>query len=515
MQMKTNLLSFALLLVSVAAFAQIQLEHTYPKGWLTRLETDVSGERYMWVSNVQPTIVRIYDADHSDNGISFEPFGTNNALRLAAAPFLSEKLLDDDFDMELLTPWYYDGEDVFGTILVQESGAADAFHCASAFVSLGVAPKLFCYGKVYSLPDLALEHDYIGFHNIRRMEFPIGDERYLLTKGYSSYDGIHIYDAGHNWLKTFKTDFDDITPYNYFISQQYFNDDPFYELCGNKAASTPDANGNNKLFQVVQDDGTVLLSEECISGDLSPAGIRLLYYSAPGQLSTKFLDNKSYASLYNFQGSVVAFSPDGLKDYFRLITSPADTVVLIDGDTYQAKSIPLGYPATDLQFARNRFEKNGKLEIFFSAPPGPNSPLKKIVWMNEDGALLRVFENGVDAAIDKQAGLQDKLFVKYADSTQVYSFSTASTAIPSLPASNVLTAYPNPFSKSFELIFVSPGDYKVTLTNQIGQHILTQTIENQGKAALDFPENASNGIYFVTVEGERFAKCIRVLKLKH
>ena len=513
--MKTNLLSFALMLASATAFAQIQLEHTYPIGWLTRVNTDVSGERYMWISNSQPYIVRVFDADHTDNGISFDPFGSNNSLRFAGIPFLSEKLLDNDPEMELLAPWYYDGEDVFGTKLVQESGGVNDFFCNSFNISLIPTPKLICSRKVYTLPGLVLEHDYNDFYEIRRKVFPIDGERYLLAKRYSNYDGIHVYDAAHNWVKTFDTALGNQSQLLSSISQTNYNDDALLEVAGKVYLPTPDANGNNVLYQVIQEDGTVLLSEPCIDWGYSSVGIILKYYSAPGQLTTKVLDTKSYALLHTFLGKVGPFSPDGIKNYFRLDAGSSDTLVIYDGDTYIAKSISLGYNVSTMQFARNRFEKTGKLEIFFNVPAGPASSIKKIVWIDEDGIILHTFENATSAIIDKQPGMQDKLFVRYPDSIQVYHFSSPSSTSPGMPEAITMSAAPNPFSNTIELTFPSTGDYAVRVTNIVGQCILTQMVKGQGKTTLNVPSNAANGIYFIDIEGKKLQKCIRVIKAWH
>ncbi|MDX1909860.1 MAG: hypothetical protein SFV22_00155, partial [Saprospiraceae bacterium] len=74
--MKKLLLPLLPVLWVLNAQAQIQLEHTYPKGKLARLNLDQSGEHYalQFQDNPNGASVTVYHADHTSTGIVFQAF---------------------------------------------------------------------------------------------------------------------------------------------------------------------------------------------------------------------------------------------------------------------------------------------------------------------------------------------------------------------------------------------------------------------------------------------------------
>lgn len=517
--MKNLLFIFSLAFLAQMAKAQIQLEHTYTKGVLSRVRLDLSGERYVLntIFDVNGVVFHIFDSLHTNldkSIIAIEP-GSYLYLTHPSGFFLSEHILDQDSDIELAYAWGYDGEDVFGTSVVQETGEQDDLPCMGFSIIEGLSPKLICYSKVYELPAVELEHDYGDLDMVQRMVFPIGGERFIASIWDSDdFDGFHVYDSNHNLLTNFNFSFANFQDFRNF-TQTVFNDDALLEVYGTKKAPSSDANGNDNLFQIVQQDGTVLFSEQCLTGSVSsppnlPTRIIIHKYSTPGQLITLVLDAKTFEVIHNLPGRVIRFSPDGMKDYYRSSEIVNNTLTVYDGVTLSSKVIDLGSPTPSismLQFSRNRIKQNGKLELFFKAGNG-------IKWIDEDSELLHTFEKAFIATIDRQSGMEDKLFIRYPDSTQVYDFLASSTPVDDILKNSTLEAFPSPFAQSFEVKFPYLGNYSIYISDMLGRCILTQNIINQEKITLTVPANCLDGLYFLTVKGDGLQSCLKLVKGK-
>ena len=258
------------------------------------------------------------------------------------------------------------------------------------------------------------------------------------------------------------------------------------------------------MFQVMQENGTILFSEQSKYGSLSeipglPARIMVSKYIAPGQLSTVIYDAKTFEHIHTFPFSVFKTTPDGQKEYYWRLTKDSNvtTVHIYDGENYSVKSIALDSTLSNLQLVRNHFSNSGKLEIFYTTKPNGNNQNNKALCKDEDGNLLFSFEGGISANIDRQAGMADKLFVLYTDSTQVYGFTPLNTAVPNLPELQTLKAFPNPFSRSFELTFPQSDAFTFELINVLGERISLQTVYNTNKTIVQVPEHIPGGTYFL------------------
>jgi|GEM_PF-1362662 len=518
--MKNLFLILILSFTTQIMYAQIQLEHTYPEGKLRRVRLDVSGETYVLntFDNINGVAFHIFDSLHTDLGISIIAIEPNSVLYLAnPSVFLSQKILDEDIEIELIYSWGYSGEDVFGTSSVQETGEQDYFHCSGFSIIDGLASKLICGSKVYGLPEFQLEHDFEDFTTVQRMKFPVGGERFITSILYqNNFNGFHIHDSNHIWLSTFNFPFDNFKSFKNF-TQQVFNDDALLEVYGTKVASTPDANVNDHHFQIAQEDGTVLLTEQCSTGIVSllpslPAKVLIYQYVAPGQMTTKVLDAKTFELIHVFSDKVERFSPNGVKDFYISYQASTGIRTIYDGESFIAKDIYLGAQPFDLQFALDRLSHNGKLEIYYAIGTGPQ--LYKVVVVDEDAILLRTFEHAKSVKIDKQPGMEDKLIVQYPDSTQVYGFLTPSTTVAEIQKNPQITVSPNPFSQTVEVQFSQSGDYFVRLTDIFGRFIMAQNVNNQEKATLTIPTDCSDGLYFLSVGCPGFQNCLKLVKGK-
>jgi len=517
--MKNLLLAIALAFLAQIGHTQIQLEHTYPKGTLKRIGLDISGERYAFttVDGTIGTSISLFEPNHAQTGIKFIAIEPNSS-QLLGGIFLSEQIIDNDPETELVFGWGIDGEDVFGTTLMKETGEKDWFPCMHLDLQTGLSPKLICEPRVYGLPGVQIEHVFSDIDcysdncDIWRLKFPLDGEQYLVNPGYSPE--VHIYDATFNWIRTIvPPKVSNTGVFNF--TQQFFNNDPLLEVYGTKTALNPDLNGNGYLFQIAQENGTVLFSEQCTAGLLSvfpnlSSQLLIQKYATPGVLITKVLDAKTFEEVHIFPGRVTRISPDGIKAYYRSAEIVNNTLTMYDGNSFDSMSIHLGAPNPSLsaiQFARNRLAQNGKLELFYNLGD-------EVKWINEDGVLLHTFDGATSSVIDQQPGMEDKLMVRYADSTQVYRFVTPSTTIFEVPENPTISVSPNPFSRSIEVKFSQSGDYSVLLSDIFGRCILTQTVSNQEKTIFQIPANCHEGLYFLSVSGDGFQNCLKLVKGK-
>jgi hypothetical protein len=509
-------------LCAFCAFGQLELEHTYPNGILKREILDVSGEKYSLTTygTWNSVSLKVYNADHSDSGITLTllPPGLQSYLGVA---HLSENIFDNDPKIEALLGWTYDGEDVFGMCLVQESGDRKEL-CTSATMKLleGFTPRLFCSNKVYDLPSFQLLHSFsnIGCYSgcySDRIYLPIGGELYLIKPGNSS--SLYVYDGVFNLVKTVTLPF--FNAQNN-LSQTFFNDDALFEFCGIESI-VQDEKGNNKFFKIVREDGVLLFSEKCVNAyiaGLSPQKLVVRKFTAPAQLVTEVLDAKTFEHLFTLDGGFDLFVADDAKEFYRTALTGNHSFVLFEPVNMALKTVHLPYPLkqnSPIQYAVNKLSSGGKLELIYSALTNPNET--KVVWTNEDGQVLRVFEGAkLNVSIDKTGGFEPKLLVKYGsfpyDSTQVYRFLKTNTGI--LPYSSQLEVitFPNPFADQIEINLPYQGNFELNLMNASGQSILRKKVNMDSKSVLFPPFTLPQGIYILHVQGEAGTTSIKLSK---
>ncbi len=100
--------------------------------------------------------------------------------------------------------------------------------------------------------------------------------------------------------------------------------------------------------------------------------------------------------------------------------------------------------------------------------------------------------------------MQDKLFVQYTDSTQVYGFLSQNTAVPEEPKVAVSKVYPNPFSHAFDVTFPAPGNFSLEMTDILGRSILREYGNNQDKITVQMPVKTPSGTYFLSIQGKDY-----------
>lgn len=493
--------------------AQIQLEHTYGKGFLKRIRMDVSGEKY--VLKQVFCHLSLYDAVHTP----FAELTLTSGFNGCNDVLFSEHLLDADDDFEVLFNWLDDGPglDVGASVwndgFEQEISSSGYMPVISEIA--GGQTKLLVGPAVFALPGPVPEHHYGVFNRLERKAFPVDGERYL-TYNWKYFDGFHFHNSDHVLLKSVDLPLPDFEHLDE-VSQQYFNDDAQYEFFGTRSQS-PDNNGNDALAEVVREDGITLFSEPCDYASINklpglPDRLLVNGYSAPDVKRQKVYDAPSLTLLHDFPFYTERVSPDGVSDYYVRSTVQKDTLWLYSGNFQPEKTVvPMTGSNWNFGFSRNLFSGSGKLELFFTTKSGPGLSGTKVLCIDEDGALLYAFPGATAARIDRQPGMDDKFFVTYPDSIQVYDFVHQSTGAVDVPAGEGVLAVPNPFSTEFDLILPENSDYTIRLWNTAGQVVCSQRIVGDARATIRVGDTMPPGIYFCSVTGAGFRHTMRLIK---
>ena len=499
-------------LSATAAFAQIQLEHTYSAGQVWRTRLDVSGETYA----LHPAFscdVTLHDATHTEKTRL-----SVNAGSECGNYSLSEKVMDGDAGIELLCGWLDANLQLStGSVFRDDDGSQVEFiHPGVQLSQLpGLPAKALDGAIVRSLPGLQIEHNYTTSSNWRleRQLFPLDGERYILWD-FKNFDGYHFYDAQHSLVKTVNLahpGFDYLSD----ISQQHFNADPKLEFFGSRWMGSTDANSNRKMTEVVQEDGTVLFSmasEGHLLSSIPGQPDRLLVsgYGSPQQWQTAVVDPATLTVLHTFSGNVSRqVMPDGEEIYWQYV--PGNKVLIYSAQYQLLKTVALPNSYA-LSITRGKFSKGNKFEFCYNVK-GASLP-NWVRCSDEDGAVLYEFPGAERVWIDRQEGMADRFFVPYgttADSTQVYKFIKSTSVSPVTQAAFAAVA-PNPFQHSLEVQFAQVGDYQLTLLNSIGQTVLQHAVRGSNVASVE-AHKLPPGVYWLRIEGHQ-PQTIRVVKIQ-
>lgn len=261
--------------------ANLVLEHTYPNTTLVkRIKLENSGEKYYYRLSDQ---IRFYNADHSlwkTILLSHSEGSYVMNVSLISEQINGSNLLKVGYNTQTQMP---DFSLIFEGRIVDETGQilltvpdATAFRVDT---NLGLPPKLmvttefyqtqpfpsdFNSMKVYSLPNLELEHNYFP-DKVTRANFELAGEKYFShTIGANHTD---IYNSDHSLWKTINFEDANAMPANgnlVEISQNTLNDDAGIEISYNYYTNE----GFNS--RIVNEFGDELLSiPACIGVQLS------------------------------------------------------------------------------------------------------------------------------------------------------------------------------------------------------------------------------------------------------
>lgn len=409
-------------------WAQIQWEHTYNSSTLERRMLDQSGEVYLLPDNCS---LALFTKNHNAwKTIQFDPSPGD----VCGYYLLSEAYIDTDQELEVVYSWaLVDHLPLNGRALRDDNGQSTGliFGLNQATFSMppGLAPKLLSGPAVYNLPGAILEHEYGADDFVYRIPLADGSDRYLVYDyevDDDKFTGFHFYDDAHQWVKTVK-----VSPELDFVSQHSFNQDDLFEFAGEVFVSASDP--NPRRLQIVQEDGTVLQNLPCTSARLDqqpplPDRYMVQQRTPNGALRTQVFQLAPWTVLEEFENKYVTrHALNGEEELFVVQPKNGDSLLQIYDSTFsllRVFTMPAPYQHFwGLQFTRNTFSQSGLLELCFS---NFRQGEYHVTCIDENGALLYDFPLALQARIDRQAGMEDRFFVYYSDSTAVYRFDFSS-----------------------------------------------------------------------------------------
>lgn len=488
-------------------WAQIQWEHTYNSSNLERRMLDQSGEIYL---QAKTCALELSQKDHS-------PWKSVPLLLpdgdACAHYLLSERYTDNDPGLEVIFSWaLVDHHPKDGRVFQDDNGQISPLTNGSPLASFsmppGLAPKLLSGSTVYSLPGPVVEHDYGHGNAVCRIPLADGGDRYLVYDrkiDETQFTGFHFYDGAHQWVKTVH-----LSPGLDFVSQRTFNSDELFEFAGEVYVSNTDPNPNRLM--VVQEDGTVLHNIPCTSARLDripslPDRYFVTHLTPEGDRLTQVIQLLPWTVLEAFENKYVTrHALNGEEELFLVQPKSGDSLMQIYDSTFsliRAFTMPAAYRHYwNLFFTRNKFSATGLLELCFT---NNRQGTRYVTCIDETGALLYDFPQAIQARFDRQAGMEDRLFVQYPDSTAVYRFDFSSgTANIPIPEIQLL---PNP-AKIGQPITVRwplgqlPVD-RVKLFTSTGQFVQSWPVNLQtGLLQLDLAGlPVRPGVYFLQLFG--------------
>lgn len=204
--MKKSIFGFLISLANIC-YGQINLEHTYSDGYVTRVVLENSGEKY-YLTDVTNKQVKIYNANHTLWKTINLP--TTAAATLSAVGHLSETKINTDNLIELTYGYYvnnggnlqYESRVINenGTTLLTVTGASGIY--LSEFQGLSNKLIAFIYGtplssKVYSLPTIGTTGISEFTHNgtIKIFPNPTSDILHITSDFDLMIDKIKIYNV--------------------------------------------------------------------------------------------------------------------------------------------------------------------------------------------------------------------------------------------------------------------------------------------------------------------------------
>ncbi len=263
--MKSKLF-FVLVIVSQFCQAQIELEHSYDDELVTRVNLEFSGDKYYFFRRATNDLI-LFNGDHTiwkTIPILAPPptsFTSTNLIHISEAKF------NNDSNLEIVYSYYDSTQLTFITKVYSEDGAVLATLDDSLSIVFseieGLADKLIAVSndlarsKVYSLPDLSLEHSYSG-GTISRVKLDVSGEKYCLLDKNAGVE--RIYNSDHTVWKTIALSAPAGAIYlnAVMISETAINVDELIEIGYNyytSAATGPNYHGN-----IVNENNHVLLS---------------------------------------------------------------------------------------------------------------------------------------------------------------------------------------------------------------------------------------------------------------
>ena len=324
-----------LFFLTTICYGQINLEHTYNDGNVSRVLLENSGEKY-YVTDLTNKQVKIYNSDHSFWKTINLP--TTTGATINAVYHLSETKISTDNLIEVIYTYYVNngGNLEWESRVINENGTTllNVIGASSLFLSelQGASNKLIAYiygttpsSKIYSVPSLNLEHSYPD-GNVSRTKLENSGEKYYVTD--LTNKQVKIYNSDHSFWKTINLPTTTGATLNavYHLSETKISTDNLIEVI-----YTYYVNNSGNLeweSRVINENGTTLLTV---------VGASSLFFS-----ELQGLPNKLIAYIYGTTPSSKVYGlptvgPSGIKkviqeNQVKIFPNPTSDILYITSD---------------------------------------------------------------------------------------------------------------------------------------------------------------------------------------
>lgn len=479
--------------------AQISLEHTYPAGYLQRINLDATGTHYL--------LSRPYcKIDLHDETHALRFTRSLSWYEECSDLFLSEQLIDSDPGVELFYNWLDAGiGGSFGIVIEDDNGAT--LHTGATFNHVyGLTPRPVFNKSVLKLPGLAIEHTYP--FEFQRANFDTWGETFYYFDN-ASQPGYHFFNGQHELVQ--------YVPLNIpgcQASQGLYDQDDQIEF-SQLLWAPEDPLGNRKVFKVFEEDGSLRFQGNCEFINGTPKYLALSGYDQPDHFSTTIFNHQTFEQLHIFPfWANLLTLPDG-KLYYYHTSAKRDTLTIYNEQFNLEKRIylPPGTPQSNnwgIQVGKGNVTMPAKWEVLYAtALPGGDPPYQ-IFFRDEDSQILGAFPNALNGKLDVLEGAPNKIFIQYPDSVQVYGLGVSS-GTSDAPAGD-LRVSPNPFSSKLTLQLDNPEPYIWRVTDTRGTALLgaEKAVNHQSLDLSSLPA----GCYFLSINQGNRNQTVKIIKLK-
>lgn len=527
--MKNAFLPCLLLFLPLCLSAQITFEHEYPVYGAERVKLEISGIKY-YHADVADRKLLLFNEDHTpwktiDLNISIDSVVQIFVWDVSETRIVSDPLLEFSIS-------YYGFDNGFfasGQQTRNEDGAV--LLNEQAFIrSINGTDKMVSAQRVYSLPGLALEHDYGGLFEVQRMDAAVdiysrktGNYILLYNDEHALLDSFFVGQACTNCSVTLQG-----------VSQTSIDPDPAFELL----FSVNDFNLNIVSLFVQKDGGPLLFEVSGAPGESLYMGLVGPDDGFPETRLMLTLQTQNAVKLYNLPG----FSSWSIID-FVFSTYPVDQAGLKaypfetppGASTLQLKNLPnfglwkaLAKPPAETWyptfFTRHLIDNDDDVEFGYfieSASPGYYG----LRIRDETGGAVILEEPYVQyARIHEIPGAPVKLIYAMSNNgpqdpvpayTKVYGLGGVSglpvvSPAPALP----VIASPNPGAGDLWLDFkrVPEQEIGIAIFDLTGKLVFTRTFGPAESLLLPASAFGASGLYLLDIrsgQARTMAKVIR------
>ena len=530
--MKRTLL-FLILLSSLLSFGQFQLEQTYyyTRG-VQRIVLENSGEKYFYV-DYQTGTIQLFNADHTlwktinitlplDN-YSFYVFN------------ISETLINPDGNLEIIYGTY-SAPGLRRSIIVNEQGTVllSEDNCYSFLIDKkeGMENKIMSSkGVVYSLPSLAVEHNYpyINYANVKRVNLENSGEKYYFLDRANSL--VVLYNSDHTFWKNIALPIPE--GYSIFtidiLSENQLNSDNLIEVgysCQNNVEQQSRiANENGETLLIATNPGNFEVS--------SVEGLpnKLMVYYMPGDVPdetsrrTDVYDIPTLNLEHTYQQFIyrVKLENSGEKYHannYDYLTSDI-TIYNSDHSLWKTVTTPAinGETIENVFISETKIDPDDALELIYTISSNTLDGGHYYGFIvKENGTVILDLPGAYDVFLSEFPSLATKLMVYSQDGPsfdQLYYTTTVYHFDPTFSA--------NEFDKSYISVAPNPSSSYINLTstnsileakiyNMLGGEV--KHINEQNLTKLDV-ENLPSGIYLLDLVDANNQKSTHKIIVSH